>query len=221
MHLPSEEDRRRILAEEEFRRITAAKLDRELTPAFARWVRRLSAPFVLWLLSTVLVGLVSVAYTRWEDSRQRRAEERRLRGVTSAELYFRLSSCDGINATSDREDVETLLSSAIGARPLYNEYKDTRLDAVYLQYCLHGGGCATSPDTVLAATERIRLRLKPVIKNTPIGNSLTDRSFLQEMRRECDRLLPVKDSIRGLMGPPVRRRSTWWKPWTWFPKLEE
>jgi hypothetical protein len=204
MSLPPEEERRRIIAEEEYRKTVAAQIDRQLSPPYVRFARRLNEPIVLWLLSTVVVGLVSLSYKEWQDNRLHRSEVSEVGRKASAELYFRVSGCDGIGPKSDREDVETLLSSIIGLRPLYREYDGLRLDAVYLTSCLLGRSCTVPPDSVLSATERIRRILKPIIAKTPSGTPLPTRAFLPQVRKDCDRLLPVRDSIKSLMGNPDR-----------------
>jgi hypothetical protein len=152
---------------------------------------------------------VSLGYKEWQDSRQHRIEELEIGQKTSAELYFRISGCDGIGPKSGREDVETLLSSVIGLRPLYLDYQGVRLDAVYLRYCLLGKRCALSPDSVLSSTERIRRVIKPIIDNTPRGTQLRTRSFLPQVQQDCKQLLPLRDSIRSLMDRPVIRASLW------------
>lgn len=207
--LPPEDERRRIIAEEEYRKAVAAQVDRQFSPRYVRFARHLNEPIVLWVLSTVFVGLVSLAYKEWQDNRQHRTEEIEVGRKASAELYFRISGCDAIGPNSDREDVETLLSSVIGLRPLYSEYQGQRLDAVYLTACLLGRNCAVPPDSVLSSTERIRRVLKPIIARTPTGTPLPTRSFLPQVRRDCERLLPVRDSIKSLMDRPVVRASFW------------
>jgi hypothetical protein len=185
----------------------AAEVDRQFSPRYVRFARHLNEPIVLWLLSTVVVGVVSLAYKEWQDGRQHRTEELEVGRKASAELYFRVSSCDGIGPNSGREDIETLLSSVIGARPLYNEYQNLRLDAVYLTSCLLGRSCTIPPDTVLSYTERIRRVLKPIIAKTPPGTALPTRSFLPQIGQDCERLLPIRDSIRSLLDRPVTRAS--------------
>jgi hypothetical protein len=204
-----DEQRRRIIAEEEFRRAAAARFEREMAPRSARLARQVNAPIVLWLLSTVVVGLISLGYKEWQDDRQQRIQEQEVQGKTSAELYYRVSACDEVGPAANREEVETLLGSIIGLRPLYPDYQNTRLDALYLQYCIRGGRCPVVPDSILGSAERLRRSLKPVVNQTPIGQRLRDRSFLPQVRTECDRLAPVKHSIRSLIERREDGGSDW------------
>ncbi len=183
----------------------AAHVERQFSPRYIRFARHLNEPIVLWLLSTVVVGLVSLGYKTWQDNRQHRSENLEVGRKASAELYFRVSGCDGMGPSSDREDVVTLLSSIMGLRPFYPEYKEARFDAVYLQYCSLGKSCPISPDSVYSSAERIRRVLKPIIMKTPSGTPLGDRSFLSRIQADCRRLLPIRDSLRSLMNQPPKQ----------------
>lgn len=91
--LPSAE-RRRIIAEEEFRKATAKRLDREMESSGHRLGRLLNTPAMLWLLSTGVVGLGTWLYQRHQETRQREADQRLLTARTTDEVLYRLGACD-------------------------------------------------------------------------------------------------------------------------------
>ena len=204
--LVSDEQRRRIIQEEEFRRVTAERMEREHGSRLSRFARQLNSPIMLWLLSTVVVGLISLGYKNWQDEKLKRAQEEEHKSKTSAELYYRVSACDDIGPAADREEVESMYNGIIGLRPLYPDYQNTRLEARYLKFCHMGAACPVVPDSLLRYGERIRRVTKLVVFGVPVGKHLRDRSFLSQLRKDCDQLIPVKQSIRNLLAIPPSSR---------------
>lgn len=79
----SDADRARVRAEEIFRSEVRAELEQRKQPSRgARLLEFLNQPVILWLLSSVVVGLISWQYTRWEErqsqQQQTQAEIRNL-----------------------------------------------------------------------------------------------------------------------------------------------
>lgn len=73
----SDDDRARVRAEEIFRAEIRSRLENKQPPGRgARLLGFLNQPVILWLLSSVVVGLISWQYTRWEErqSQQRQAQ---------------------------------------------------------------------------------------------------------------------------------------------------
>ena len=195
--LPTAE-RRRIIAEEEFRKATAKRLDRELESRSQRLGRALNTPAMLWLLSTVVVGLGTWLYQRHTDARQHEAEQRQLTARTTDEVLYRLAACDRVRANSNRDDVETLLSAMIGLRPLHEEFKNRNLADLYYQFCSLSGPCRFAPDSLARVAEDIRRTTWPVIVGQPINQPLKDRAILPKLEASCSRLAPIR---RG--APPT------------------
>jgi hypothetical protein len=196
--LPSAE-RRKIIAEEEFRKGIAEKVDRDLTRPGARFLRFLNAPVVIWALSTCVVGLATWAYQK-QTEKQRREEEQRDRQVrTTNELLFRLSACNTIDSTSSRNDVENLLSAFVaGLRPLYNENRLRNVPDLYLEYCSLGGHCSdASTDSVLAFTSTVQKDAWQIVGRSP-DLPLRDRSVLPELHSGCKRLESLTEKIHSV-----------------------
>jgi hypothetical protein len=190
--LPSS-DRSRIIAEEEFRKVTAKRLELEMETASGKWGRILNTPLMIWLLSTVVVSGATCAYQQRAERRRHETEQRELATRTRNELGFRLSACDQINSKSERNDVETILSSAIGMRPLYEEFKNRNLANVYYLYCSLGTKCQVTPSELATVAEDIRRTTwsEIVIKKR---QTLRDRSLLPKLERACSRLEPVRQA---------------------------
>jgi hypothetical protein len=183
-------DRQRIIAEEEFRKRVAQQLDREFTSRRQRALRTMNTPLVLWALTTGLVGAITWGYQELA-SRQRAKEERTaLRERNSTELLYRFGACDWIDSSSTRDDVENLLSSVIGLRPLHPQYQGRNLPALYLEFCFLGGNCSLPVDSVQVAGAAIRRLTWPEIVGKPI-RPLQNRAMLPELRRRCDQLRPI------------------------------
>lgn len=198
--LPSDE-RRRIIAEEEFRKRVAQQIDQELTPAGARALRVLNTPVVIWALSTLVVGLATWAYQRYTETR--RAEEQRsaLQTQSTNELLFRLSACDRIDTASTRNDVENLLSAVVlGLRPLYKQYQGRNLPDLYLEYRELGGQSSVPPDTVLSVANAVRTATWSLIVGRPIDQPLSDRSVLPGLRERCGQLQPIREDARATLA---------------------
>jgi len=193
-------DRRRIIAEEEFRKATARRLDREMESSAHRWGRVLNTPAMLWLLSTGVVGLGTWLYQRHQETRQREADEQRLIARTTDELLYRLAACDRIRANSSRDDGETLLSAMIGLRPLHEEFKNRNLADLYYQFCSLTGPCRLAPDSVARIAEDIRRSTWPVIVGQPIDRPLKDRTILPKLGASCSRLQPVRQAAPAPPG---------------------
>jgi hypothetical protein len=194
--LPSAE-RRRIIAEEEFRKATAKRLDREMESSSHRLGRVLNTPAMIWLLSTVVVGLATWLYQRHAEAQQRAVEQHRIAVRTTDELLYRLAACDRVRANSTRDDVESLLSSVIGLRPLHEEFKGRNLADVYYQYCSLRGPCNLGPDSLSGIAEDIRRTTWPVIVGQPIDRPLKDREILPKLEASCVRLGPVRATTRA------------------------
>jgi hypothetical protein len=193
--LPSE-DRKRIIAEEEFRRQVASRVDRELAPRRERWLRLASTPVVIWFLSSVVLAAIGWGYKKYETQQQSRVQQEEARVFRTAELYYRLSACDGVDSTPNRDNIEALLNAVIGRRPLRAEYQDVSLAAVYLQSCFWKGPCTLPPDSVLEAAERIRLLIWPEILGRGVQWKFTNFGIVPELRRQCDRFQPIRRDIR-------------------------
>jgi len=198
-NLPSA-DRQRVIAEEEFRKATAKRLDREMESARDRWLRALSTPVVIWLLSTVVVGLATWLYQRHTEAQKHEAEQRQLTARTAEELTYRLAACDRVRANSSRDDVETLLSAMIGLRPLHDEFKGRNLADVYYQFCSLEGHCTFAPDSLSIIAEDIRRTTWPVIVGQPINRPLKDRTILPKLEVSCARLKPVRKAAPAMLG---------------------
>jgi len=197
--LPSVE-RRRIIIEEEFRKATAKRLDRQMDSSSHRVGRMLNTPVMIWLLSTVVVGLASWLYQRHVTAQQVEAEQRKLTVRTTDELLYRLAACDRIRQTSTRNDVENLLSSILGLRPLHEEFKGRNLADVYYQFCSLNGHCTFGPDSLSIIGEDIRQTTWPVIVGQPIDRPLKDRAILPELETFCSRLEPGRKAVRAALG---------------------
>jgi hypothetical protein len=189
-----------VIAEEEFRKATAKRLDREMESSSHRLGRMLNTPAMIWLLSTVVVGLGSWLYQRHTEARQRAAEQHKIAVRTTDEVLYRLAACDRVRATSTRDDVESLLSSVIGLRPLHEEFKGRNLADVYYQYCSLHGNCKFAPDSLSGIAEDIRRTTWPVIVGQPIDRPLKDRTILPNLTASCARLAPVRSAARASLG---------------------
>jgi len=190
-------DQRRIIAEEEFRKATAKRLEQEMEASKDRWGRRLNSPVGIWFLSSVIVGIASALYQQWTARREDEAQQRPIIVSTTNELLSRLGACNRIRLTSDRNDVENLLSSVIGLRPLNKEFKDRNLADVYYQFCALHGKCEFDPDSLVDVAEDIRRTTWPVIVGQPINQPLKDRSVLPKLEASCARLIPVRRAVRA------------------------
>ena len=194
------EDRRRVIAEEEFRRQVASRVERELTPRRERWLRQASSPVVIWFLSSVVLAVLGWGYKKYETRQQSRVQQEEARVFRTAELYYRLSACDGLDSVPNRHNIEALLNAVIGKRPLKLEYKDVSLAAVYLQSCFWKGPCTLPPDSVLNAAESIRLLLWPEILGRGIQWKFTNHAIVPELRRQCSKFQPIRREIRTLLA---------------------
>jgi hypothetical protein len=197
---PPSADRRRIIAEEEFRKATAKRLEGEMESSSHRLGRVLNTPVMIWLLSTVVVGLASWLYQRHSEAQQRSAEQHKISVRTTDELLYRLAGCDRVRANSTRDDVETLLSAVIGLRPLHEEFKGRNLADVYYQYCSLKGRCEMAPDSLAGIAEDIRRTTWPVIVGQPIDRPLKDRSILPNLEESCAHLGPVRSATRASLS---------------------
>jgi hypothetical protein len=193
------EDRRRVIAEEEFRRHVARRVDRELTPRGERWLRQLSTPVVIWFLSSVVLAVVGWGYKKYETRQQSRVQQEEAGVFRTAELYYRLSACDELDSVPNRHNIEALLNAVIGLRPLKLEYKDVSLAAVYVQSCFWKGPCTLAPDSVLKAAERIRLLLWPEILERGVHAKFTNYAIVPELRRQCSKFQPIRREFRTLL----------------------
>jgi hypothetical protein len=197
------EDRRRVIAEEEFRRHVASRADRELTPRWERWLRRANSPVVIWFLSSVALAAVGWIYKKYETRQQSRVQQEEARVFRNAELYYRLSACDGLDSVPNRHHIEALLNAVVGRRPLRPEYQEVSLAAVYLQSCFWKGSCTVPADSVLEAAERIRLLLWSEILGRGVQWKFTNHAIVPELRRQCSKFQPIRRDIRTLL--PVER----------------
>ncbi len=103
LHL-SEDDRARLRAEEVFRHEVRSELEhsRKQPGRVERLLKFLNQPVILWLLSSVVVGLITWQYTRWEErqaqQRQVQAEVRNL----DLEIHGRLRrAADRLSSARD------------------------------------------------------------------------------------------------------------------------
>jgi hypothetical protein len=197
--LPTDE-RRRIIAEEEFRKRVAQKIDQELTPAGTRALRVLNTPVAIWALSTIVVGLATWGYQRYTENRSAERHRTELQVQSRNELLFRLSACDRIDTTSTRDDVENLLSAVIGLRPLYKQYQGRNLPDVYLEYRELGGQSAVPPDTVVSAANAVRRATWSLIVGRPIQQPLSDHSVLPGLHERCAQLQPIREDARATLA---------------------
>jgi cell division protein FtsL len=192
-------DRSRVIAEEEFRKATAKRLEREMETVSGKWGRILNSPLMIWLLSTVVVSLATWAYQQHAERRRHETEQRELITRTRNELQYRLSACDQINSKSQRNDVENILSSAIGMRPLYEEFRNRNLANVYYLFCSLGTKCQLTPSALAPVAEDIRRTTwsEIVIEKR---QTLQDRSMLPKLERACSRLEPVRRATGASPG---------------------
>ena len=193
------EDRQRVIAEEEFRRLTADRMDKKLTSRTQRFLRIVNTPAAIWFLSSVVVAGAAWAYKEFQAHHLSRVEQEETLGLNTAELYYRLSACDRVDSAPNREDIENLLSAVIGLRPLEKEYQGVPLAAVYVKSCLLEGPCSVSPDSVLEATSTLRRLLWPEIVGRPIDRPFTNRAIVGELKLQCSRLSPLRKEIRSLL----------------------
>lgn len=193
------EERRRIIAEEEFRKAVARRFAHAAESPRERWARLLNAPAFIWLLSTVVVGLATWGYQQRTEQRQREAERRQLEVRTTDEFLYRLSACDRVDSTSNRDDVENLLSSVIGLRPLYTEFANRNLGDVYYQFCGVTSNCRFPPDSFLSVVSEIRRTTWPEIVGQPIRRRLQDPSMLPRLSAWCGQLAPVRRAARATL----------------------
>lgn len=198
--VPSE-DRRRIIAEEEFRKRVGDEIDRRLTPRGARLSRLLNAPVTIWALSTVVVGLATRWYQQRTEDRRAREERAAVRAHSTNELLFRMSACDRIDSASNRNDVENLLNAMVLAyRALYQEYQGRSVPELYLEFCSLGGRCSLSTDTVIAAVADVRRATWSEIVGQPIDHPLRDRSMLSGLHDRCAQLQPIRADARATLS---------------------
>jgi len=198
--LPAE-DRRRIIAEEEYRKRVGGDIDHRLTPRGARILRVLNAPVTIWALSTVVVGLATRWYQHRTEERHAREERAAVRAHSTNELLFRMSACDRIDSASNRDDVENLLNAMVLAyRALYQEYRGRSVPELYLEFCSLGGRCTLSSDTVIAAVADIRRATWPEIVGQPVRHALRDRGMLPGLHERCAQLQPIKADARATLS---------------------
>jgi hypothetical protein len=154
---------------------------------------------MIWLLSSVGLALVAWGYKKYETSRQSQAQQEEARVFRTAELYYRLSACDGLDSVPNRDNIEALLNAVIGTRPLRLEYKDVSLAAVYLQSCFWKGTCTLPADSVLNTAENIRLMVWPEIVGRGVRAKFTNHAIVPELRRQCSKFQPIRREIRTLL----------------------
>jgi hypothetical protein len=194
-------DRRRIIAEEQFRKRVSQQIDRGLTSRGGRVLRALNAPVTIWALSTVVVGTATRWYQQHAEERRAQQERATLRTRSTNELLFRMTACDRIDSTSNRNDVENLLNAMVLAyRALYQEYQGRSVAELYLEYCSLGGRCSLPADTVIAAVGEIRRATWSEIVGKPVDHPLQDRGMLPGLRARCLTLQPIRTDARATLS---------------------
>jgi len=187
-------ERRRIIAEEEFRRRIGVRIERDLSSKRERVLRVLNAPVTIWLLSSVVVGLATWSYQRWSERSQEKQERVALQARSTTELLSRLSACDWIDTSSTRDDVENLLSAVIGLRPLFSEYEKRNLPDVYLEFCSLTGQCPISRESLLTISAGIRRIIWPeIVGQRP--RPLSNRGILTTLQNRCRQLAPLRTTV--------------------------
>ena len=121
------------------------------------------------------------------EAREQRAT---LRARSTNELLFRLSACDRIDSTSNRNDVENLLNAMVLAyRSLYQaEEHPVRIATL------------RRADTVLAAAAEVRRATWSEIVGQPINHALKDRGMLPGLRERCSQLQPIRAEARATLS---------------------
>lgn len=134
--IPPSTERRRVIAEEEFRKATAMRLAWEMGSGSRgqRLVQFFNTSLGIWVLSTLIVGAISAGWQHYTGILQQKAQQRPVIVSTANELLWRLAACDRVRPTSGRDAVETLLNSIIGLRPLNQEFKGRNLADVYYHF---------------------------------------------------------------------------------------
>lgn len=122
LHL-SDEDKARLRAEEVFRHEIRSELEkaRKQRSRGERLLAFLNAPVILWLLSTIVVGLITWQYTRWEERQtQQQQVQAEIRNL-DLEIHGRLRrAADRLSSARDivgiREAIR-MLDEASGTFP--------------------------------------------------------------------------------------------------------
>ena len=130
----TEEERKHIRNEEIFRE----EVRRELATAPQRLQPRfwplLNSPFALWALSTLVVGIVSFGFARWEGERDEAKKTKELVRKLDLEIDSRLNSFDDeLKSASDYETLHTAVAGLEDPRRwktphnFYHEFNDRTL----------------------------------------------------------------------------------------------
>jgi len=116
----SDDDKNRILAEERYRQEVRSQLSHE--QGSTKLWKFLNSSFGIWLLTTVVIGTLTWAYTRWENERAAKALFRSNIAKIDIEINSRIQ---GIYDTLSSEDALDFYSAIIEIRfSVYNEFSE-------------------------------------------------------------------------------------------------
>ena len=95
-------DKKRIRMEEIYRAEVRRKLEAERN--LNRWkmfVRALNSPFIIWILSSIGIGLVSFLYSQWAENESVRSANERQATKVFFEAQFRIDQMDEVLDNAD------------------------------------------------------------------------------------------------------------------------
>ena len=98
----SDQDKEHIRQEEIFREEVRGLLNKEdkATTFRAKCWRFVNTSFGIWLLSTVVVGLVSWGYANWSEAKQNDAKSKESIRKLDLELFARISNFENLLETA-------------------------------------------------------------------------------------------------------------------------
>ena len=134
-------DKDRIKAEEIYRDEARRAISEQIKQPFrARFTAFLNSPFCLWLLSTVVVGLVTWKLTRITQESERKFQNQQMAERLKREIFLHAGAfCSQIKRATSRLEYETVYSDILQTpQPLLFDYKIGSIDRYLYELMVFG-----------------------------------------------------------------------------------
>jgi hypothetical protein len=144
----TEEEKIKIKAEEIYRREVQKDLEKPVTN-WQRFLVFFNTPFGIYLLSTLLVGVISFSYTYWRENHDKELASQAKRRLLNSELRFRIEQMN--SALANAEISLLRLERSLADTVRHNQRKriyDFGMDAEALGAVVRLGGIAEVPGEV-------------------------------------------------------------------------
>jgi hypothetical protein len=200
----SEEDKQRIIQEERFRLEVRKSLAPEKPDAETGQLWKfLNSGFGLWLLSTVVIGLIGWAYAQWQGSQENLAQSSALIDKLDVEIEARLAAAEWFHTSSDnaRTLANRLLSPPSEENVVQPEFAKRNLKS--LMYELHGRLAPGNRIDVYKAITSLRL-----IETEYADKELAESELLKEglIENFLTKVRELRD-MRWVPGKSIDRRA--------------